>query len=108
MTAIKNMIKNYPTQENQPLFVNLNGVITQSQLRAHLRKVLLQINVDPSQHSFHKFRRSGVTLAFNSGVDISHIKCHGTWLSDTVHTYIVSDPQNASAVSRTFANLLTT
>ena len=108
VTAIKNMIKNYPIQENQPMFVNVNGVITQSQLRSHLRKVLLQINVDPSVHSFHTFRRSGATLAFNSGVDISHIKRHGTWLSDAVHTYIVSDPQNASAVSRTFANLLST
>ena len=65
VSAIQTMIKNYPMQDNQPMFVNSNGVVTQTQLRSHFRRVLLQINVDPSVHSFHTFRRSGATLAFN-------------------------------------------
>ena len=78
VSAIQNMIKSYPVQVNEPMFVNSHEVITQTQLRTHLRRVLHHIKVDPSVHSFHTFRRSGATLAFNSGVDIAHIKCHGT------------------------------
>ena len=68
-------------------------------MRAHLSKLLTALNLDTKGYSFHTFRRSGVTLAFNNNVSIQNIKRHGTWLSDTVHTYILSDPCRASAVS---------
>ena len=61
----------------------MNGQgVTQNQVRSHLKQMLTYNNLDPTTHCFHTFGRSGVTLAFNNGVDISHIKRHGTWLSD--------------------------
>ena len=92
VSEIQNMIKCYPVQENEPMLVNSHGVITQTQLRTHLRRLLIHINV-----CILFMHLTGATLALTSGVVIVHIKEHGTWLSDAVHTYIVSDPQNASA-----------
>ena len=72
-------------------------------LRAHLKTIVSQMGLGPATYSFHTFRRSGVTLANNLDIPIDHIKRHGTWQSDAVYTYIIDDPQRASAVSASFA-----
>ena len=101
------MIQLYPASGNAPLFFNLNGVITQGQIRAHLVKVLQLLNLDPRSHTFHTFRRSGATLAYNNNVNIQHIQL-GTWSSDAVNAYIVDDPLHSSSVTSTFQSLLAT
>ena len=85
VSASQTMAELFPAHENQPLFMNSQGVITQNQVRTHLKSIMVRLNLDSALHSFHTFRRSGVTLAFNIGADINHIKRHGMWLSDAVH-----------------------
>ena len=106
--AVKSMCQILPLSSMAPLFCSENGVFTQSQVRSHLKKVLSVLNIDATTHSFHTFRRSGATLAFNSNVAIQHIKRQGTWSSEAVNHYIVSDPTNASVVANTFKHLLST
>ena len=87
--ALKNMITHSPLPPNFPMFLTSLGVVTQSQIRSHLTKVLSLLNLDHSHFTFHTFRRSGATLAFNNNVPIQQIKRQGTWSSDAVHAYIV-------------------
>ena len=59
----------------------------------------------PHYFTFHSFRRSGASLAFSSHVPLHQIKMQGTWSSDCVWQYIHSNPDNASQVASTFAEL---
>ena len=106
--AISHMMQLYPASANAPLFFNLYGVITQTQIRTHLMKVLQLIGLNPKAHTFHTFRRSGATLAYNSNVSIQHIQRQGTWSSDAVNAYIIEDPLHSSSVTTTFQSLLAT
>ena len=56
--------------------------------------------MDSSKFSFHSFRRSGATLAYNLGIDLEEIKRHGTWRSNAVQSYIVADPQRATGTAK--------
>ena len=105
VTALQAMFTQYPVHKNAPLFVSESGVITQYQVRQHLARIVEMLQLDPRMYTFHTFRRSGATLAFNNDVNIQAIKRHGTWSSDTVHRYIMSDPANASLVSDAFKKL---
>ena len=106
--VISDMIQLYPATGNAPLFFNLNGVITQAQIRAHLLKVLQFFNLDPRSHRFHTFRRSGATLSYNSNVRKQNIQRQGTWSTDAVNAYIVEDPLHSSSVTSIFQSLLAT
>ena len=76
--------------------------VTEYQVRAHLANIFNLLHIDKQLHSFHTFRRSGATLAYNLNVDIQKIQRHDTWSSDAVNTYIVNDPQMASGVAACF------
>ena len=89
----------FPVHENQPVFFNAQGVISQIQVRTHQKKILSHLNFTSHYTFFPYICTSGATLAFHSGVDISHIKRHGTLLSDAVQSYSVSHPQNPATVS---------
>ena len=106
--ALEIMLHATPQHSNAPLFITTEGILTQNRVRTHLSKLLCALNLDGKSYSFHTFRRSGATLAFNNNVSIQNIKRHGTWSSDTVYTYILSDPAKASAVSDSFQHLLAT
>ena len=106
--ALETMLQTSSQHTNAPLFTTTEGILTQNQVRTHLAKLLHALKLDGKSYSFHTFRRSGATLAFNSNVSIQNIKRHGTWSSDTVYTYILSDPSKASAVSDSFQHLLAT
>lgn len=108
VTALHTMIQAFQAPSNAPLFTSKLGILTQSKVRTHLKKVLAHMNLPPASFSFHTFRRSGATFAFNSQVDLHSIKRHGTWSSDAVHSYIIQDPVNAATVSQTFQRLLST
>ena len=77
-------------------------MVVASMLRSHLKTIVSQMDLDNTAFSFHTFRRSGATLANNLDIPIEHIKIHGTWQSDSVYTYIIDDPQRASAIAASF------
>ena len=93
----------FPVSSNAPCFSS-SVFPTESVVRKHLSNILSHLNLHPSQHSFHTFHRSGATLAYNLDIDMEKIKRHGTWRSDAVNAYIISDPNVASGVSARFKN----
>ena len=106
MSALRAMTSQFPAKPNAPLFFTSSGPIIQSQIRTHLNKILALIHLNPQHFSFHTFRRSGATLAFNNNVDLQAIKRHGTWTSDAVNAYIVADPVHTASVASSFQRLL--
>ena len=75
--AISLMLKAIPGDSNDPLFriPRANGLVplTDSVARKHL-KLVSQLLL-----TFHLFRKSGTTWAFQHGVSLQHIMLHGTW-----------------------------
>ena len=105
--AIKFCLKSTPGDRNSPLFQYKVGQawcpMTDNRVRKHLKNILSFLNLDPDFITFHSFRCSGATFAFNHNVPLQEIQKHGTWTSDCVWRYI-SDTANAgSQVSQTFA-----
>ena len=109
-SSLKAMFFKFPLPPNAPLFAVPQGqaftVLTQSKVRKTLSNMLSSIGIDASSPPFHTFRLSGASLAFNSDVSLQAIQHQGTWTSDTVWNYIISNPQQQSSVSTTFQNLL--
>ena len=108
--ALKNCLSIIPGSKNDPLFQFKVGQawlpLTDNRVRTHLKNILALLNLDQSFITFHSFRRSGATFAFNHNVPLQHIQRHGTWTSDCVWRY-VSDSVNAgSEVATSFAACL--
>ena len=83
--ALKKLIQSRPLPFHYPLFPNNFPPYAQV-------KVLTHKNIPTQGHSFHAFRRSGATLAFDNNVSLQNIMSHGLWRSSAVWTYL----QNAS------------
>ena len=109
-SAIKNCLKIIPGEKNSPLFQYKVGQhwipMTDNRVRKHLKNILMFLNLDSDFITFHSFRRSGATFAFNHNVPLQQIQKHGTWTSDCVWRYISDTANAASQVALTFANLL--
>ena len=109
ITALKAMYALYPGSKNDPLFIVSKSSpvvpLSDSTARKHLQKVSSSLHINPSL-TFHTFRRSGTTWAFQNGVHIQDIMAHGTWSSDTVWRYIKSIPSSSTPVSRAFSTSL--
>ena len=73
-----------------------------------IRKTLSTLNVKMGYHffTFHTFRRSGATLAFNSHVPVQKIQTHGSWALECVWRYIQQDQKMGEDVADTFAKVL--
>ena len=82
--------------------------MTDSQVRAHFEIILKKLNMDQSSLTFHAFRRSGATFAFNANVDLQAIQSHGTWTSECVWRYIIQDQNASDQVASTFKRHLHT
>ena len=110
VAALKLLFKNFPLPSNAPLFAIPQGlsfsILSQGRVRKTLAAILTSLNINPSSHPFHSFRRSGASLAFNSDVSLQAIQHQGTWSSDAVWGYIVANPHHQSSVSSTFQTLL--
>ena len=106
LAAVATMVIRIPLSPNSPMFSIPQGSgvvhITESKVRKFLATLLIALDIDPFTHTFHCFRRSGASLAFNSNVTLQSIKQHGTWSSDIVWSYIVSNPQQQNSVASTF------
>ena len=109
--ALKVILAITPGSDNSPLFqVKLKTKwfpLTDSRLRKNLALILSKIGLANANITFHSFRRSGATLAFNSSVPLQDIQSHGTWTSDCVWSYITQDHNASQVVAHTFASLLT-
>ena len=96
--------------DNSPLFqVKVKTKwfpLTDSRLRKNLAIILAKLGLATSNITFHAFRRSGATLAFNSSVPLQDIQSHGTRTSDCVWSYITPDHNASQVVAQTFASLL--
>ena len=105
IAALHQMFVFISASKNSPLFVlNKNGTIfplSDFAARKHLKLVssLLQV---PPHFTFHSFRKSATTSAFQNGVSLQKIMKHGTWSSHAVWSYIKSVRAASSQGSRAF------
>ena len=108
--AMRKMIALHPANNNSPLFTNNNShssmILTDSMVRKHLNKILQIIKCQTLNITFHSFRRSGATWAFNHNVPLAQIQSQGTWSSDCVWNYINRDSDATDILSSTFQNYL--
>ena len=109
--AIRSMLDKTPGSPNDPLFQifksNTYVPLTDSVACKHLKKVATVLKV-PSLLTFHLFRKSGTTCAFQHGVPLQQIMLHGTWTSDCIWRYVSTLPQHISPVAATFKQHLHT
>ena len=108
--ALKKLFTIYNPSKNQPLFQYRYAAGWNPLIDSKIRKTLSLINVKlhfpPHFFTFHAFRRSGASLAFNANVPLQDIKVQGTWTSDCVWRYIQEDKTTQSLVSSTFRDML--
>ena len=93
--AVKALFKLYPMSASTSLLqihtpLGSNPLID-SRVRKALKTINAHLGLSPSFFTFHDFRRSGATFAYNCHVPIQQIKRHGTWSSDCVWGYIQSN-----------------
>ena len=112
VTALQVILRSVPGSNNSPLFqIKSKGAwvpLTESRVRKHFSLVLNKLGLQESNFTFHSFRRSGATLAFNQNVSLQNIKAHGTWTSDAVWSYISQDSQVSDEVATSFQKIIST
>ena len=108
--ALKSIFKLYNPSGHQPLFQVRSGkawvVLTDSKIRKSLTKINTKMGFEPHHFTFHTFRRSGATLAYNAHIPVRQIKRHGSWTSDCVWTYIQQDQAYGERIANSFAAML--
>ena len=106
--ALKELYQLYPMSSVSSLFQlpYPEGFLplTDSRVRKTLKIINLKLDFHSAFFTFHDFRRSGATFAFNSDVPIQDIKRHGTWSSDCVWQYIQSDHSSGKSIAVALAN----
>ena len=112
VTALQILLRLTPGAKNHPLFqIKLHGrwvPLTDTRVRKHLKRILTKLRCQKSNITFHSFRRSGATLAFNSNVSLQGIQAQGTWTSDCVWRYITQNENTSDEVALSFQRLLST
>ena len=108
--ALKHVIKIYKPLGTQPLFQVQSDqrwlVLTDSKVRKCLSRLNVSMGLPPHHFTFHSFRRSGATLAYNAHIPIQHIKRHGSWTLDCVWTYIQQDQSYGEGIAEAFSHVL--
>ena len=109
-SALKALFKAYSMSSSTSVFqipsLRGNITLTDSRVRKVLKSINQSLGLNPAFHTFHDFRRSGATLAYNSHIPIQDIKRHGTWSSDCVWRYIQSDHTSGESLATTIASTL--
>ena len=107
--ACRSALKLYSPANHDPLFqfpvADKWQVLTDTRIRKCLSKINLRMGLTCNYYTFHSFRRSGATLAYNSHVPLQTIKAHGSWSSDCVWTYIQKDHKSGEDIASSFAAL---
>ena len=108
--ALKDLYSLYTPGANNPLFQirSASGwqVLTYSRVRKTLSKINTLMGLPSNYYTFHAFRRSGASLAYDADIPIKEIKEHGTWASDCVWRYIQPSQTAGQQVSKKFRKLL--
>ena len=93
--ALKALCKLYPMSASTSVFqVQAKASwqpLTDTKVRKCLKAINVSLGLNPHFFTFHSFRRSGATFAYNYHVPIKQIKHHGTWSLDCVWRYIQAD-----------------
>ena len=89
------------------VYPTLQGV-TQGNIRQALAKVLRHLQIPLYSLSFHSFRRSGASAAFNNDVQLQNIQAHGGWRSSAVWGYLKQTHTASSLVAKSFQKLIST
>ena len=107
--ALRECIKIVPGGNNAPLLqfqLYQKWIpLTDARVWKHLKNVLILVQKPSDFITFHSFRRSGTSLAFNHNVPLQDIQRHGTWTSDYVLHYVMDSVDCGSNVAATFATL---
>ena len=105
VTTLHNYFKKYPHGFASPMFVNplTASPIIQSNIRQALAKISIFLNIPPGYITFHCFRRSGATFAFNHNVALQNIQHHGGWRSQAVWLYLTQSHQGTARVAAAFS-----
>lgn len=107
IAALKALLALNQLPSKAPLFAFPNGTpVTFNQLRAALSKVVSVIGLPSQYFTFHTFRRSGASLAFNSDIPISLIRSHGGWKSDVVWKYLIPDARSSKTIVSKFQSIV--
>ena len=88
-----------------PLLKLGGGLVTESMLRKRLAFLLRSMGLPVHAYTFHAFRRSGASLAFNMKVPFESIQNQGAWVSDAIWAYLFSSSDRVSAVAEMFRGL---
>ena len=80
--------------------------LTDSRVRKALKSINMALGLNPHFFTYHSFRRSGATFAYNAHVPIQQIKRHGTWSSECVWRYIQSDHVSGEALAMSLAAVI--
>ena len=91
-------------RENELLMKRGDSVLTESHLRKTLAMVL-DLGHQPYYNTYHCFRRSGASLAFNENVNFESIKAQGGWQSDAIWSYLFNHSQDISVIPKMFQEL---
>ena len=107
--ALKKLLQSRPLPPHSPLFANNfppYAQVIDSHIRDALKRVLIHKNIPTQGHSFHAFRRSGATLAFDNNVSLQNIMSHGLWRSSAIWTYLQNASVAPTIIPHTFARLI--
>ena len=108
--ALKKIMALYNPGKNDPLFQIRTAtgwkVLTDTRVRKNLAKINQLLNLPSNYYTFHTFRRSGASLAYDLDISVKEIKEHGTWASDCVWRYIRPTASAGKQVSRVFKRTL--
>ena len=107
--ALQTLLRSRPLPPHAPLFAQSRPPyhqIIDTQVRDALRSILASLNISPTGHGFHTFRRSGATFAFDNNVPLQNIMAHGLWRSSSVWTYLQNASQAPSIIPSTFASVI--
>ena len=81
-------------------------VLTDTCVRKNLSKINRFLNPPPNYYTFHAFRRSGASLAYDLDISVKEIKDHGAWASDCVWRYIRPTAAAGKQVAQVFKRTL--
>ena len=110
VNALKRALAVYSPGHNDPLFqvFTRSGfqLVTESRLRKVLSKLNVRLGFDSHHFTFHAFRRSGASCAYNAHVPLQSIKTHGSWASECIWTYIQEDEARSSEIASSFSSII--
>ena len=104
--ALKALLSSRPLPPSAPLFAlhsYPHNQVIDTQVRSALKKILIYKNFPSRGFSFHAFRRSGATFAFDHSVPLQNIMSHGLWRSSAVWIYLQNASQAPSIIPSTFS-----